>query len=321
MAFPTETVYGLGANALDAVACTSIFTAKGRPMTDPLIVHVADPSVAVNGVVSAAVSGTVSGTVGTETETSSHTHTHTHTRPLVAIEGPTLDMFNRLAAEFWPGPLTIIVKADECIPPEVTANTGFVGIRCPNHPLTLKFLTACGLPVAGPSANLFGHVSPTLAHHVLDDLGAKGVRVLDGDSDHSSDTCLHGIESTVVKLGDSSNENKNQITILRQGAVSQAQLEHIAKNIEGEPWTVVALQRQVLMESTEESEPSHASKLPSREIEQSQGEVAPGQVSICYNLVLWLLFLILAWLSFTGVDALCSVYSVLLCRELSVLCQ
>jgi len=263
VAFPTETVYGLGANALDKQACTSIFVAKGRPMTDPLIVHVSEPSQAAS---------------------------------LTAIDGSTLDMFNQLAAEFWPGPLTIIVKAADCIPPEVTANTGFVGIRCPNHPLALTFLSTCNLPVAAPSANLFGHVSPTLAQHVLDDLGSKGVRVLDGDSVHSSHTCLHGIESTVVKLGDASDGNKKQIMILRQGAISQAQLERIAgSKVTEEAWSVVALQRQVLMESPKATTApatdtdNNAAKLSASStaptlqgIEQSQGEVAPGQALTHY---------------------------------------
>ena len=286
VAFPTETVYGLGANALDAQACTSIFRAKGRPMTDPLIVHVAEPSMA---------------------------------DPLVAIEGPTRQMFEKLAAEFWPGPLTIIVKAATCIPAEVTANTGFVGIRCPNHPLALTFLSACQRPVAAPSANLFGHVSPTLAQHVLDDLGERGVCVLDGDSTHGVYTCLHGIESTVVKLDNThatSDMTEYQITILRQGAVSQAQLQHVAKSVTvsaeesqgvGE-WSVQALQRQVVMEAppvlvttTDTGNNSSADNKVStcsleevatgtdthdvspttrgHGLEQSSGEVAPGQVS------------------------------------------
>lgn len=275
VAFPTETVYGLGANALDAQACTSIFIAKGRPMTDPLIVHVANPSLAF---------------------------------PLVSISGPTQLMFERLAAKFWPGPLTIIVKAASCVPPEVTAKTGFVGIRCPSHPLALTFLAACGLPVAAPSANLFGHVSPTLSQHVLDDLGGKGVRVLDGDSEHSAHTCLHGIESTVVKIdendcndsNDSSINNgmKRQITLLRQGAVSQAQLERLAESQcqGGNSWSVVALQRQVHMDSSKVEDNSTAAPASTcsdtdgtcnfeeekcaPDVVQSEGEVAPGQVSV-----------------------------------------
>jgi tRNA threonylcarbamoyl adenosine modification protein (Sua5/YciO/YrdC/YwlC family) len=279
VAFPTETVYGLGANALDAQACTNIFRAKGRPMTDPLIVHVSEPNLASS---------------------------------LVAIEGSTERMFQKLAAEFWPGPLTIIVKAAACIPPEVTANTGFVGIRCPNHPLALTFLTACQLPVAAPSANLFGHVSPTLAQHVIDDLGAKGVQVLDGDSLHSEYTCLHGIESTVVKLddtvitdagvdsgGDNSGNtslHKKQITILRQGAVSQAQIEHVARlqcagegDDDGVMWSVMALQRQVKMDAptpatdtvtdTDAASDVVTDNTINQDV-QSEGEVAPGQVSM-----------------------------------------
>jgi tRNA threonylcarbamoyl adenosine modification protein (Sua5/YciO/YrdC/YwlC family) len=299
VAFPTETVYGLGANALDAQACTSIFRAKGRPMTDPLIVHVAEPSLAA---------------------------------PLVSIEGSTREMFQQLAAEFWPGPLTIIVKAAACVPPEVTANTGFVGIRCPNHPLALTFLAACQLPVAAPSANLFGHVSPTLAQHVLDDLGAKGVQVLDGDSLHSAHTCLHGIESTVVKLDDSAGGNLHQITILRQGAVSQGQLEQLAAGSQGSggAWAVLALQRQVHMDAPHSCEDSIADtdtstasatvtgeevtqRDPGPRVEdmaQSGGEVAPGQVSCMHdNMLLCSLYLLTAQHIFVCFFNIVSVFS------------
>ena len=255
VSFPTETVYGLGANALNAEACTSIFRAKGRPMTDPLIVHVSEPSMAES---------------------------------LISVDENTGVMFRKLSEEFWPGPLTIIVNADPCVPSEVTAKTGFVGIRCPHHPLALSFISACGCPVAAPSANLFGHVSPTLACHVLDDLGSKGVRVMDGDSQHSLHTCLHGIESTVVRLEtvEEDKYQRNFVTILRHGAVSQAQLtqfvecENAAFSPE-ETWFVRAIQRQVQMEDPQSHE-SATTIDENKNIqggESSTGEVAPGQVS------------------------------------------
>lgn len=235
VAFPTETVYGLGANALNGAACRSIFQAKGRPMTDPLIVHISHPDEAT-----ALISG-----------------------------GTSLDMFQNLAKAFWPGPLTMIVKAAEVVPAEVTARTGFVGIRCPNHPLAREFLQACGCPVAAPSANRFGHVSPTLSSHVLDDLAEKGVKVLDGDSKHSQYTCSHGIESTVVRIEDNEDSEK-YVTILRQGAVSQEQLEAVvgACNLDSSTdWHVRAIQRQVKMDPLDHT---------SQEV-VGKGEVAPGQ--------------------------------------------
>lgn len=190
VAFPTETVYGLGANALNESAAISIFQAKGRPMTDPLIVHVTSLEQA---------------------------------KRLIDVDTLTSHIFEILAKRFWPGPLTIILKAAACVPSVITAGTGMVGIRSPSHPIAIRFIEACGLPIAAPSANRFGHVSPTLASHVLDDLGEKGVQVIDGD-DSSINTikpCEHGIESTVVKI----DINSNRLLILRQGAVAKEQLE------------------------------------------------------------------------------------------------
>jgi L-threonylcarbamoyladenylate synthase len=130
VAFPTETVYGLGANALNEDAVKSIFVAKGRPLTDPLIVHIAETN---------------------------------QVYELVELNSAELFLFDTLISSFWPGPLTLIVKASPKIPLLVTADTGFVGVRRPNHPLAVKLLAAAGLPIAAPSANRFGHVSPTTA--------------------------------------------------------------------------------------------------------------------------------------------------------------
>jgi L-threonylcarbamoyladenylate synthase len=256
IAFPTETVYGLGANALDEKAVLSIFEAKGRPLTDPLIVHVPDFSSALN---------------------------------LVSIDSETERVFRILATEFWPGPLTVILKAADCIPRIVTANSGFVGIRIPSHPLALAFLEACKLPVAAPSANRFGHVSPTRAQHVLDDLGCKGVRVIDGDSSdvNTRHTCLHGIESTVLKI----DADSSRLVILRQGAVSQREIEcQLAQAASGcDQWTVESLHRTVPMPA---SHPHHALGSPAPPVgasvgdaaagEEEVGEVAPGQLITHY---------------------------------------
>ena len=138
MAFPTETVYGLGANALDADACVSIFTSKGRPLTDPLIVHV-----------------------------------HSLDQALTLLDQSDLEivsLFKKLASRYWPGPLTMVVQANlKLIPNMITAETGFVGLRMPNHEIALDLLRTSQVPIAAPSANKFGHVSPTKAEHVYND--------------------------------------------------------------------------------------------------------------------------------------------------------
>ncbi len=144
VAVPTETVYGLAANALDASAVSRIFQAKGRPLTSPLIVHVA--------------------TVG-------------QARDLAAVWPMEAE---KLAQAFWPGPLTIIVPKKPCVPDLVTAGLPSVGLRIPSHPLTLELLRLCELPLAAPSANLFTGISPTTAEHVRQGLGGAVDLVLDG---------------------------------------------------------------------------------------------------------------------------------------------
>lgn len=237
VAFPTETVYGLGANALDAEAVLDIFRAKGRPLTDPLIVHIAQVSDADS---------------------------------LIDVPDSVRAVFKALATRFWPGPLTIIVKASQRIPLAVTANTGYVGIRCPKHSLARDLIARAGVPIAAPSANRFGHVSPTRAQHVLDDLADKGVVVLHGESPLVSlgdTTCEFGIESTVVKL----NMETREVWIYRQGAVTQSQLEASLQPMD-QPWTVKPVQRTVAMHSSQSK------------VEESTtvGEEAPGQAVTHY---------------------------------------
>src|SRR5258708_16777547 len=130
VAFPTETVYGLGANALDATAVAKIFEAKGRPETSPLIIHASSIQMA---------------------------------RALVT-EGP--GEAEELAKRWWPGPLTMVLPKAARIPDIVTAGLGTVGVRVPAHPLALELIEAAGLPLAAPSANRFGELSPTTAAHV-----------------------------------------------------------------------------------------------------------------------------------------------------------
>ncbi|HTS31367.1 MAG TPA: L-threonylcarbamoyladenylate synthase [Bryobacteraceae bacterium] len=141
VAFPTETVYGLGANALDEAAVARIFTAKGRPRTSPLIVHVDSVEMA---------------------------------RSLAAYWP---DAAEALAGRYWPGPLTLVVPKSPKIPGIVTAGLPTVGLRVPAHPLALELIRAAGLPIAGPSANRFTGLSPTTAEHVAESLADY---VLDG---------------------------------------------------------------------------------------------------------------------------------------------
>jgi L-threonylcarbamoyladenylate synthase len=144
VAFPTETVYGLGANALDREAVMKIYAAKGRPPTSPLIVHVATMEMLQD----------------------------------IAADWPAAAQ--QLAERFWPGPLTLIVRKTEKVPSEVTAGLDTVGIRMPAHPVARELIRRAEIPVAAPSANLFTHVSPTTAEHVRSSLGDRVEMILDG---------------------------------------------------------------------------------------------------------------------------------------------
>jgi L-threonylcarbamoyladenylate synthase len=144
VAFPTETVYGLGANALDAQAVARIFEVKGRPNTSPVIVHVSDHSMMTK----------------------------------VAASWP--DKARILAEKFWPGPLTLVLPKMPAVPDIVTAGLSTVGVRMPAHPIALALIAAVQLPVAAPSANRFAQVSPTTAEHVRKGLGDRVDFILDG---------------------------------------------------------------------------------------------------------------------------------------------
>lgn len=163
VAFPTETVYGLGADALDPAAVARIFAAKERPTFDPLIVHLLDAS-----------------------EVAAHALPADAADPRVA----------RLAARFWPGPLTIVLRRQPHIPGIVTAGLPTVGLRVPDHPVARALIAAAGVPLAAPSANRFGRVSPTRAAHVVRGLGGRVDLVLDGGP------ARVGVESTVVLLAE-----------------------------------------------------------------------------------------------------------------------
>jgi L-threonylcarbamoyladenylate synthase len=184
VALPTETVYGLGANALDAQAVARIFAAKERPAWDPIIVHIAAPPMLER----------------------------------VAAEIP--EQAARLMMAFWPGALTLLLPRSGEVPDAVTAGRPLVGVRMPAHPVALAVIRRAGVPIAAPSANLFAHVSPTTAAHVLEDLDGRIDAVLDAGP------TLHGIESTVLDVSES------PMRIYRPGAVTAEQIRAVVGPVE-----------------------------------------------------------------------------------------
>lgn len=182
VAFPTETVYGLGARLKDE-SLAEIFAAKHRPYSDPLITHFATPEAA---------------------------------RKYVNLTEEESEIFDKLAKAFWPGPMTLIGPATSAVPPLVMAGTGCVGVRVPSHPIAHRFLELCDEPVAAPSANLFGHISPTTCDHVKNDLGSReDLLIIEG-----GDATI-GIESTVLKI------SGKMITVLRPGFITAGQVEKV----------------------------------------------------------------------------------------------
>jgi L-threonylcarbamoyladenylate synthase len=179
VAVPTETVYGLAGDALSETACRRIFRAKGRPTNDPLIVHI---------------------------------------HSLRQLDGlaERNDAVENIARAFWPGPLTIILPKKAAVPNLVTSGRPSVAIRMPKHPLFRALLRACGRPLAAPSANPFGYISPTTAQHVRDSLGRKIAHILDGGE---ADI---GVESTILDLRD-----PRHPAILRPGAIAREDLERV----------------------------------------------------------------------------------------------
>jgi L-threonylcarbamoyladenylate synthase len=175
VAFPTETVYGLGADARNPTALAKIFAAKGRPADHPLIVHLPDASHL--------------GDWAIDIPAAAHT----------------------LAAACWPGPLTLILKRHPSVPNLVTGGQNTIGVRVPNHPVALALLHEFNSGIAAPSANKFGHISPTTAAHVQEELGESGEKnvamILDGGP------CAVGIESTIVDMTSATPR------ILRPGAI------------------------------------------------------------------------------------------------------
>lgn len=177
VAIPTETVYGLAGNAYSDIAVAKIFAAKNRPSFDPLIVHAS----------------------------------HYHRIKELVIQIP--EEAEVLAETFMPGPLTLLLPKQDNIPDLVTAGSPLVAVRIPNHPLTLDLLAALDFPLAAPSANPFGYISPTRAEHVEQQLGDRIAYILDGGS------CRVGLESTIVGFPE------GRATIFRKGGVPVEDIE------------------------------------------------------------------------------------------------
>ena len=184
VALPTETVYGLGANALNSEAVAAIFEAKERPGWDPLIVHVCDREM------------------------------------LEMVAGDIPLHVEALMNAFWPGPLTLLLPKAASIPDSVTAGRELVGVRMPAHPVALALIRMAGVPVAAPSANRFGHTSPTTAAHVLDDLDGRIDAVVDAGPTE------FGVESTVLDV------TRSPMIIYRPGAVTLEQIRETGGAVE-----------------------------------------------------------------------------------------
>ena len=183
VAFPTETVYGLGCDAMNADAAAKVFEAKRRPHFDPLIVHIADLT------------------------------------QLEVVIGSLPVVGHRLIDAFWPGPLTLVLPKQPAIHDLITAGLSTVAVRMPNHPVAQTLIREAGTPIAAPSANPFGYVSPTTAQHVADGLGKRVDLILDGGS------CQVGVESTIVSLAGPQPE------LLRPGSITIEQLSAVIGSI------------------------------------------------------------------------------------------
>jgi L-threonylcarbamoyladenylate synthase len=187
VAFPTETVYGLGADATNGEAVAAIFAAKGRPRFNPLIVHVPDTDAA-------------------------------------RLQGVFHPLAEKLAAAFWPGPLTLVLprRPDASVSLLVSAGLDSVALRVPSHPLAQALLRAAQRPLAAPSANASGRITATSAEHVAQELGAKVTMILDGGA-----TPL-GLESTVIGFDANFVDGKQGAVLLRPGAIAREDIERIS---------------------------------------------------------------------------------------------
>jgi Sua5/YciO/YrdC/YwlC family protein len=181
---PTETVYGLAADGLNPVAVAKIFEAKERPRFDPLILHLPGEKWLAR---------------------------------VAKIDEPTRAQIKKLIAQFWPGPLTLVLDRQPIVPEIVTAGLDTVAVRMSSHPVFAEIISAFGEPLAAPSANRFGRISPTTAQHVFDELGGRIPLIIDAGP------TAHGIESTIIAVHD------NKIDILRRGPITAEQLAEFGK--------------------------------------------------------------------------------------------
>ena len=185
VALPTETVYGLGAAALDPLACAKIFEAKERPLSDPLIVHLPD------------------------------------LEWLERLARPN-ELAIRLVEEFWPGPFTMVLPRTKLVPDLVTSGKNTVALRMSAHPIFRQIAHIYGKPIAAPSANRFGRISPTAAPHVMTELGGRISLIVDGGR------CVHGLESTIVLVRDQA------VEILRHGPITKERLSEFGIVLPGD---------------------------------------------------------------------------------------
>jgi L-threonylcarbamoyladenylate synthase len=184
VALPTETVYGLAADALNPIAVAEIFEAKERPRFDPLIVHLPSPDWLAK---------------------------------IAKVPEQSGQLISKLTDNFWPGPFTIVLPKRQIVPEIVTAGLDTVAVRISGHPVFSQIIQLFGRPLAAPSANRFGRVSPTTAHHVLDELDGRIPLIIDAGPTE------HGIESTIISVCE------NRINLLRRGPVTAEQLSEFAK--------------------------------------------------------------------------------------------
>ena len=181
--FPTETVYGLGADATNSEAAKKIFRAKGRPSDNPLIIHIATPE-----------------------DAEKYTYTN--------------NLYYKLAKAFMPGPLTVVLKSRDIIPRETRGGLETVAVRCPENEIARALISASGVPIAAPSANLSGTPSPTSAKHVIADMSGRVDMIIDGgDSDF-------GLESTIVKV-----DSDESVTLLRPGKITYEMLSEVVSSV------------------------------------------------------------------------------------------
>jgi len=211
VALPTETVYGLGANALDADAVAKVFAAKERPSFDPLIIHL-----------------------------SSREEIHDYCELSPELN----EVVQKLMQEFWPGPLTMVLPKKDVIPEIVTSGMPTVAVRMSAHPVMQQICKAFGKPIAAPSANRFGRISPTSGTAVFKELGGRIPLIVDGGA------CNAGLESTIVRV--EVGENRPNLHLLRAGPVVKEDLQKIGKVIRPKKLTERA--KKALLEKQEQGE-------------------------------------------------------------------